>query len=163
MEIVSFSIYCRYRNAWHEWQCCNHNVILPGVRMIKASHVLVFCSSRHLYTFPGLFNIWAVVMLSLGAPTITLHRNINYIIYKVRFYFTLFTSPFYPVDRRGRDSTVAEFTFTCLAITGGHFLHNTYIIQPAVSLQYVYFSTSKYLIGPISIHHWRGNLSSLIL
>jgi hypothetical protein len=70
-------------------------------------------------------------MLSLGAPTITLHRNINYVIYKVRFYFILFTSPFYLVDRGGRDRAVAEFTFTCLAITGGHFLHkNILYSQP---------------------------------
>jgi hypothetical protein len=128
MEIVSFSIYCRYQNAWLEWQCCNHNVTVPGVRIIKASHVLELCNSRHLYTFPGFFNICAVVMLSLGAPTITLHRNINYVIYKVRFYFILFTSPFYLVDRGG---TVAEFTFTCLAIMRGHFLHkNILYSQP---------------------------------
>jgi hypothetical protein len=57
-------------------------------------------------------------MLSLGAPTITLHRNINYVIYKVRFYFILFTSPFYLVDHGGRDRTVAEFTkATTLIIT----------------------------------------------
>ena len=39
--------------------------------------------------------------------------------------------------------------------------HRSYII--AATLQYVYFSTIKYMIGPISIYHWGGMLKLLFI